>query len=230
MCAATRASPRWNSGAGIRTTVVAAGGWLRPTSLGGLTLIFRDGSGDHAAALAYVSPGQINAVVPSGLAPGSVNMILRNASGDLASGVATIAATAPGLFTVDGSPTGIAAAMIATLHGNGSFTLQNAFECSGPNKCVTVPIDLGDDNEVFLTLYGTGIRHADFRMPFFKVNVTVRIAGQDLTPAYAGPQPQYPGLDQVNVLLPPSLRGTGTTTVSIVIAGQSSNAVGIQLK
>jgi uncharacterized protein (TIGR03437 family) len=214
------------------SSVVTAAVLPLPASLGGLTLIFRDGSGDHAAGLAYVSPGQINAVVPSGLAPGTVTVILRNANGDLATGTATIAVVAPGLFTVDGSPTGIAAATVETLHADGSLTTQDVFQCTG-NKCVAVPIDLGSDgDQVVLTLFGTGIRHVDkvLATPFFQASVTARIAGQDLTPSYAGPQPQFPGLDQVNVTLPPSLRGTGSTSVSIVIAGQSSNAVKIQLQ
>ena len=199
-----------------------------PTSLGGVTLIFRDGSGDHPAALAYVSPGQINAVVPSGLAPGSAAVFLRNAGGDQASGPVTIAAVAPGLFTVDGSPTGVAAATVETVHADGSVSVQDVFQCTA-NTCVAVPIDLGSDgDQVILTLFGTGIRH--WATPFFHATLAVRIAGQDLTPSYAGVQPQFPGLDQVNVTLPASLRGTGNTSVSVVIAGQSSNAVKIQVK
>jgi uncharacterized protein (TIGR03437 family) len=214
-------------GESLASSVITAGLPL-PTSLGGLTLIFRDAAGDHPAALAYVSPGQINAVVPSGLAPGSATVILRNAGGDQASGTVTIAAVAPGLLTVDGSPTGVAAATVETVHADGSVSAQDVFQCAA-NKCVAVPIDLGSDgDQVVLTLFGTGIRH--WVTPFFQTTVTVRIAGQDLTPSYAGPQPQFPGLDQVNVTLPASLRGTGNTSVSVVVAGQSSNAVKIQMK
>jgi uncharacterized protein (TIGR03437 family) len=194
------------------------------TSLGGLTLIFRDGLGDHAAALYYVSPTQINAVVPAGLAPGSIDVILRNANGDQATGSAIIAAAAPGLLTVDGAPTGVAAATVETLHADGSVTVQDAFQCS-MGKCVTVPIDLGSNgDQVFLTLFGTGIRHAD------TATLKVRIAEQDLTPSYAGAQPTFPGLDQVNVQLPSSLRGAGDATVSLVTPAQSSNAVKVSFK
>jgi uncharacterized protein (TIGR03437 family) len=195
-----------------------------PTNLGGLTLIFRDDLGDHAAGLAYVSPTQINAVVPAGLAPGSIVVILRNASADQATGSATIAAAAPGLFTVDGGPTGVAAATVETLHADGSVNMQDAFQCS-MSKCVAVPIDLGSNgDQVFLTLFGTGIRHVD------TATLKVRIAGQDLTPSYAGAQPTFPGLDQVNVQLPSSLRGAGDATVSLVTPAQSSNAVKVSFK
>ena len=60
--------------------------------------------------------------------------------------------------------------------------------------------------------------------------VTVHIAGQDLTPSYAGPQPSFPGLDQINVTLPASLRGAGNATVVMVIGAQVSNAAAIALR
>jgi uncharacterized protein (TIGR03437 family) len=195
-----------------------------PTILGGLTLIFRDSLDDHAAALAYVSPTQINAVVPAGLTPGSIGVILRNADGDQATGSATIAAAAPGLLTVDGGPTGVAAATVEILHADGSVSVQDVFQCA-MSKCVAVPIDLGSNgDQAFLILFGTGIRHAD------AATLKVRIAEQDLTPSYAGAQPTFPGLDQVNVQLPSSLSGAGDTTVSIVTPAQPSNAVKVSFK
>jgi len=42
---------------------------------------------------------------------------------------------------------------------------------------------------------------------------------------YAGPQAQTPGLDQVNVLLLPTLQGSGPQTVTVVVDGVASNSV-----
>jgi uncharacterized protein (TIGR03437 family) len=42
---------------------------------------------------------------------------------------------------------------------------------------------------------------------------------------YAGPQTQYPGLDQVDVLLPASLKGAGKVNTAITVGGQRSNIV-----
>ncbi len=58
----------------------------------------------------------------------------------------------------------------------------------------------------------------------------MRIAGQDMTPSYAGPQVQYGGVDQVNVALPSSLRGAGDVTIMIVIGDQVSNSVVIHFQ
>ena len=65
-------------------------------------------------------------------------------------------------------------------------------------------------------LYGTGIR--------FGAVITVTINGKTFTPAYAGAQGTYAGLDQINVLLPASLAGSGAVSVTVTVDGQVSNA------
>jgi uncharacterized protein (TIGR03437 family) len=196
-----------------------------PTTLGGVSAVFRDSTGvERLAALKYVSPGQINAVVPPDAPPGQSAVIVRTGAVDLESGMATIADTAPALFSGDGSGTGGAAALVYVFRANGSVTFTPTFRCDGHGSCSTNPIDMGGDGDVaVLELYATGLRRA-------APAVLVRVAGQDLTPLYAGPQPQYGGVDQVNVILPPSLRGAGEVTVSIVIGSQLSNTVTIRLQ
>ena len=191
-----------------------------PTTLGGVSVIFRDPMGvERMAGLKFVSPGQINAVVPADVPLGQVTVIVRSASGDVESGQATIANVAPGLFSGDGTGTGAAAAAVETVHPDGSILLQQAFVCDGHGNCTPFPINLGTDRDQnTLILYGTGIRRGG-------QTAKVRIAGQDLTPAYAGLQPQYPGVDQVNVALPGSLRGAGDVTIMVVIGDQVSNSV-----
>ena len=191
---------------------------------GSSTVVFKDSTGtERSATLTYVGSGQINAVVPSLTAVGPATVSVRNASGDIAVGTVTIAPFAPGLFTADNTPTGVVAAVVETLHPDQTITSQDTFQCTN-NVCMTIPISLGNPgDQVYLLLFATGIRNA-------KQPVTVRIAGQNLTPLYAGPQPSFPGLDQVNVILPPSLNGTGKTTVAIVIADQTSNAATLQLQ
>jgi uncharacterized protein (TIGR03437 family) len=197
-----------------------------PTTLGGVSAVFRDSTGvERLAALKYVSPGQINAVVPPDAPPGQLAVIVRKSGGgDVESGTATIANTAPALFSGDGSGTGGAAALVYLYRANGSVTFTPTFRCDGHGTCSTNPIDMGSDGDLaVLELYATGLRRAS-------PAVLVRVAGQDLTPLYAGPQPQYGGVDQVNVILPPSLRGAGEVSVTIVIGAQLSNTVTIRLQ
>jgi len=197
-----------------------------PTTLGGVSVIFRDATGvDRLAALKFVSPGQINAVVPADLPLGQATVIVRSASGDVESGQATIANVAPGIFSGNGTGTGPAAAAVLTVHPDGSRSfLQQATRCDNGGNCIPNPIDLGTDGDQnFLMLYGVGIRRG--------AQITkVRIGVQDLTASYAGPQAQLGGVDQVNVALPASLRGAGDVTIMIVIGDQASNTVVIHFK
>jgi len=98
------------------------------------------------------------------------------------------------------------------------------FQCNA-SGCVAVPIALGVDTPVYLTLYGTGIRG---RSSLDKV--TVNIGGMALPVSFAGPAPGYTGLDQVNVALPLSLRGAGAVNVTLTADGWTSNVVGIAIQ
>ena len=91
--------------------------------------------------------------------------------------------------------------------------------------CVSTPIELSAGTRVYLSLFGTGIAHRTSL-----VNVSATIGGTSVPILYAGPQSQYPGLDQVNLELPFSLRGAGEANVVLSADGQTANAVTINLK
>jgi uncharacterized protein (TIGR03437 family) len=87
-------------------------------------------------------------------------------------------------------------------------------------------IDLGSPTvQVILSLFATGIRHATATAP-----VQVQIGGVPVDVLYAGPQPQYIGLDQINVRIPQSLRGRGAVTVSVAAGGLTANPVIIAIR
>ena len=76
-----------------------------------------------------------------------------------------------------------------------------------------------------LVLYGTGIQN---RATLSAVTVTV---GTHTLPAtYAGAAPNYAGEDQVDVLLPSSLAGSGVVNVYVTVAGTASNVVTVQIQ
>lgn len=78
-------------------------------------------------------------------------------------------------------------------------------------------------DQVVLELFGTGIRgHSG--------TVASKIGSETLPVAYAGPQGVYVGLDQVNILLPKSLRGAGNVTVQLTVDGQAANPVMLNFK
>jgi uncharacterized protein (TIGR03437 family) len=109
---------------------------------------------------------------------------------------------------------------------DGSQTSELIFQCGvEPGTCAGVPIDLGPESEqVILLLFGTGIRGAG------SDRVAARIAGVNADVQYAGPQPTYAGLDQVNVLLPRSLAGSGEVEIALEAEGKPANAVTVFVK
>ena len=60
--------------------------------------------------------------------------------------------------------------------------------------------------------------------------MTATIGGVASQVVFAGPQSQFVGLDQVNGMIPASLRGRGTLEVRISARGSTSNVVSIAIQ
>jgi len=205
-------------GTQLSSTTAIATSLPLPTILAGLSIDVTDSAGAvRTSELILVAPTQANFILPSGTAPGSATVTLRNGSSPVATGGATVANTAPGIFTANGNGTGVAAAIaIELVDVVGPQHLFPVFQCTSDNQtCTAVPINLGVDTPVFLTLFGTGIRSGK--------NVTLTVGGQTVPLLYAGPQGAFPGLDQINVAIPLTLRGAGLTNVAVNVDGQASN-------
>jgi uncharacterized protein (TIGR03437 family) len=197
-----------------------------PISLGGVALAVTDSAAvQRNAPLLYVSPSQINFLVPDNVAPGMATFAVGG--GTVAqSFTATVQPVAPTLFSMSGTGSGVAAALAVVVQA-GNPQLQSpvpVFQC-GNTGCVAVPIDLGVDQPVYVSFYGTGIRNRTSLE-----NVTLTINGVSAPVLYAGPAPNYSGLDQVNVGLPLVLRGSGEVNVVLTVDGQASNVVTINVR
>jgi uncharacterized protein (TIGR03437 family) len=191
------------------------------TTLGGVTIIVIDAAGNRLPApLAFVSPSQVNFLIPPQAAVGPAQLNLVNAIGTFQSSV-VLAAEAPALFSADASGSGVAAAYLILGHADGTQDVISVFQGTDPGY-KTVPLNLGSPSDIAeLSLFGSGFDSG--------ANVQVQIGATQLTPDYAGPQGQYPGLDQVNVKLPRSLSGSGIQQLSIV-AGTASNSLAIEFQ
>jgi len=86
-----------------------------------------------------------------------------------------------------------------------------------------VPIDTAND-DIYLVLYGTGIRHRSSDQA-----VRCTINGAEAAVLYAGKQGTSPGLDQVDVALPPHL-GAGIASIAITVDGTTSSTITIAIK
>lgn len=215
-------------GQGLAAAVQSAGGGKLPTILSGTRVIVRDSANiEREAPLFFVAPGQINYQIPVGTVTGTAGVSVIRDERVVAVGTVEIEPTAPGIFTADSSGHGLAAAQVLTVREDGAQLYRPVAEFDpATNSFTAQPIDLRRlDEKVYLVLFGTGIRE---RSELSRVRVS--IAGISLPVLYAGPQPQYAGVDQVNLLLPRSLAGRGEVDLEIVVDDRRSNTVRIDLR
>jgi len=195
-----------------------------PISLANDSVTIVDSSGATLAApLAYVSPQQINFLVPAQAQPGPATITVAGSVGDSPSANVWIDPVSPGLFTANSNGVGVPAALATRYTATGSQIQEPVFQCT--SVCAAVAIDLGaTGDQVILQLFGTGLRHASSSS-----SVSATISGQNATVLYAGAQGTYAGLDQVNVIIPQNLAGAGTVNVVVQVDGRVTNTVIIQI-
>jgi uncharacterized protein (TIGR03437 family) len=128
-----------------------------------------------------------------------------------------VTGSAPGLFAANDNGSGPLSAQVETVTPTGTETFTNTAVVSGETY-VNAPIVLTPAADSFyLILYGTGFDSGTVS------SVIVSINGKNYTPTFVGSQGGFAGLDQINVLLPASLAGSGTVNVSISVNGTVSN-------
>lgn len=185
-------------GVNLSTAVETAATNPLPETLAGRSVRVRDSlSATRAARLFFVSPDQINLLIPDNLANGTATVEVLAGETIVASGQIEIRPAAPAIFTANVSGKGVPAANLIRVKPDFTQVMEDAFQGSYPNFTPR-PIDLGPEGEtVFLVLFPTGARGA--------TNLRVIIGGVDLTPAFYGAQGFFEGLDQVNIELPRAL-------------------------
>jgi uncharacterized protein (TIGR03437 family) len=209
-------------GSNLAATTQQATSSTFPTTLGGVTVAVKDSLGtSRPAQLAYVSPTQVNYIVPAGTAGGTATVTVNSNSAVVATGTALISSVAPGVYTADLSGHGPAAAQLITVHSDNTQSFSFPFQCnSSGQNCTPVPIPVGTGTDQFyVVLYGTGIRGLSSA-----ANIKVTVGNVNAPVQYAGPQ-SIAGLDQVNIFLPAMLKGRGQLPVTVTVDGQTSNMV-----
>lgn len=213
-------------GVKLATDVVVASTIPLPTSLAGTMLKVKDSAGaERLAPLFFVSPGQINYLMPPGTASGTATVTVNSSDGTLSAGSVQITAVAPGLFTANANGQGVPAAVLFRVSGNGSQSVEAISRFDGTGF-VPLPLDLGPaTDQVFLILFGTGFR---FNSGLSAVPCT--IGGVNAEVSFASAQGDLVGLDQANVRIPRSLIGRGIVNVILTVNGAVANTVQINIK
>lgn len=182
-------------GAELANTTLSASSGNLPFELGGVTVAING----VAARLIFVSPGQINFVVPNIATTGDAIDFTVNNNGVQSAGKVKLIAAAPGVFTATGDGKGASAAQCGRVSPDGLSFLLSAPPCSvGTSAQANV-----------LVIYGTGFRNA--------TGIQVRIGDQTLTPSYAGPQNDFLGLDQINVTLTAALADKTNQDITVIV-------------
>jgi uncharacterized protein (TIGR03437 family) len=207
--------------AGPAQTAKNPGGSL---TIASLAVRIRDSAGiERPAPLFAVVPGQVNFVVSAGSAVGPGTIKVLSGSDEIATGPIDIATVAPGVFSANGSGTGVAAALVVNREVDGVTTTTGLAACDATG-CSPVAVGVSSGSTV-LELFATGLRHVRS-----SDQVTVMIGDVSAAVQYAGGQPEFAGLDQVNILLPPELAGRGEVPIVLTADGLRANIVTIRIR
>lgn len=195
-----------------------------PYSLGGTSVRVRDSAGeDRPTQLYFVSPGQVNYVIPADTAGGPATVTVYQGPATIASGSVTVASTAAGIFTANSTGRGAPAANVVRVLPDSTESTEPAFDCSaGAGRCVPAALYGLESDDLILVLFGTGIRG--------RSTVRAWIGGVQAEVLSEGPDPDYPGLDQVRARIPKEVAGRGLVQVELMVDSRPANRVTIDVR
>lgn len=187
-------------GSQLANTTVGAPTNNLPFDLAGVTV----NVAGIAARLIFVSPQQINFVMPQIVASGDAVEFTVNNNGVQSTGKVKLTDFAPGVFSTTGDGKGKSAVQCGAVSADGLNFLASAPPCA---------IGTSLDANV-LIIYGTGWRNTS--------SVQVKIGDQTLIPSFSGAQPEFLGLDQINVNLPVALADKLDQEIVVSIAATTA--------
>jgi len=186
-----------------------------PFSLDGVSVLLSQFGAPRLGFVGYVSPTQVNVLLPSDLIATGTTLQLKNPAGVTTAVPLTVAANAPQLFSSDGK------AALAT-HANGSLVTKSAPAAPGET----------------ISLYGTG---CGATTPALIVGLVptqanpvattpqVSIGGASATVSFAGIVPGAAGVYQINVQVPLSAaNGDQGVTAQVGTASSAPLTVAVQ--
>lgn len=213
---------------GLADATVAATSVPLPTTLNNVTVNIKDAAGtERSAPLFFVSPAQINFMVPQGTSNGAATITVLKSGTAVGAGTLTVETVTPGLFTANSNGQGVPAAVLFRQTAGGTQTLEpvSVFN-TATNRYEPVQIDLGLESDiVILIAFGTGFRNRTSLS-----GVTATIGGVNAAVDFAAAQGSLAGLDQANIRIPKELTGRGLVNVNFTVDGKAANPVQLNIK
>ena len=206
------------------STSIASGTF--PSTLAGTAVMI----GDKALPLDYVSPTQVNALLPFSLTPNTTVSLSVQRSGTVSVPIGiTIADLGPAIFAVNGVGT-----------GQGAVTIASSGVLAAPVGTFpgSQPVKRGD----FLAIYCTGLgavnntpadgAPAPSSPPLATTlaNPSVIIGGLPAVVSYSGLAPGLVGLYQVNVQVPNNAPTGDAVNLAITVGSLTSNTVTVAVQ
>jgi uncharacterized protein (TIGR03437 family) len=196
-----------------------------PYELGGLSVSING----VAVPLLYVSPAGVKFLLPADAPVGNAEVIVASQDGYICVSSVNVANGGSRIMTTEDDDDGLA-------------VVTNSRKMTASNIDVETIENLSSDKRTRLNIFATGISGGVMNTdtsndvtingvsrPNFAESVSVEARCSDgrvftLPVEFAGAQGVLPGLDQVNVVLIPELRGAGVVNFTLIINGQRSNA------
>jgi uncharacterized protein (TIGR03437 family) len=184
-------------------------------TLGGLTVSL----GDSVLPLFFVSPTQINFLLPDGTATGNATLTVGIAGQPNSTAPISIVQDAPGLFGQSAS----------------GQTYAVAFHADGTQVTTASPAVAGE----IVTVYGTGFGPASTPRPFgvpappgieLTDPIAVGLNGQTVSPTGAAVVAGSIGIDSVAFAVPAGLPAASNAALTVTVNGQASNSVWLPLQ
>jgi uncharacterized protein (TIGR03437 family) len=202
-------------GVNLAPSVVSGPASPMVQTLGGMTVTL----GDSVLPMFFVSPTQVNFLLPDGTATGTATLTVNIVGQPNTTTPITVVQDAPGIFGQS---------------ANG-LTYAIAFHADGTQVTASSPAAAGET----VTVYGTGFGPASTPRPYgmpapsglaLTDPIAIQLNDQTVTPATATVLAGSIGIDSVAFAVPSGLPPASNATLTITVNGQASNTVTLPLQ
>jgi uncharacterized protein (TIGR03437 family) len=201
------------------------------TTLGGTSVTFTPVGGGTAVAakMIYTLATQVAGILPSSITPGTYAVSVSYQTQPSPAQNVTVVARSLGIATSNSAGTGAAQATIGNVNNGISLVRMTGGSISYAGYAyILSPAHPGDE----IVLWGTGggadpanDSGGSSGDQTAAGNFTVTVDGSSIVPLYSGASSGYPGLWQVNFVLPSNIAADCFATVTVAGGGQTSNIV-----
>jgi uncharacterized protein (TIGR03437 family) len=188
--------------------------------------VVESGGTERSGGVVFVSPGQVNALLPPELASGPATITVMRDGATVQQDQIQVIKAAPALFVQPVN--GLSRPLGELLYTDASGAQQRAplLSTSTDGTPVIGKLRFSQaSGAITLVLYGTGLNASNATSA-----ASARVADVAASVVYAGAQGQYAGLDQYNIEVPRSIAGRGEVTLSILVNGVPATPVRLSVE